>query len=258
MSRPNSSSPVTVPERVAGGPVPHLVHAGWDEAYAWLVQGTTLRPHDGAGLWHARLVSDGAGDATGWQPLLELTGCVRAVRGRQVHGAQVACHDEGDPGSSVLDGTDGHASATPGVLLAVSVADCVPVFLVDPDRRTVALLHAGWRGIAAGILEAGLTALDGLGARRAALRLHMGPAICGDCYAVGSEVPAALGLAGSPGRVDLRAVLARRAAHSGVPAGRITVSSLCTRCDSDTLFSHRAGDSGRQVAFLGIRATAAP
>src|SRR5690606_18360795 len=101
---------------------------------------------------------------------------------------------------------DGHATRAPGLLLAVSVADCVPVSLVDPERRAVALLHAGWRGAAAGILERGLEVLaERLLARPEDLHVHLGPAICGGCYEVGPEVHRALGLPEppAPAPVDL-------------------------------------------------------
>jgi copper oxidase (laccase) domain-containing protein len=140
--------------------------------------------------------------------------------------------------------------------MGVTVADCVPVFLVVPGKRAAILLHAGWRGAAKGILEEGVKALgDPFDSNPEDAFLHLGPAICGSCYEVGPEVHAALGLQvpGAPTPVDLRGVLAGRAVALGIPAERITRSAFCTRCGDSPFFSHRNGHSQRQVAFLGVR-----
>jgi copper oxidase (laccase) domain-containing protein len=137
----------------------------------------------------------------------------------------------------------------------VTVADCVPASLVDPERRAVALLHAGWRGVAAGILQRGLAVLgERWGSRPADLWLHLGPAICGACYEVGPEVFEALGLEvpAAPQPLDLRKLLAHGAAFAGVCEERISVSVHCTRCGGPELWSHRAGDRQRQAGFLAI------
>lgn len=258
-------------ERLPGA-VPLYVHPSWAARYPWLVQGTTGRGGEvleavggaaAAGSFDLRLFGSLPVGVMleRWRHLREATGCSRAVHARQVHGARVLVHEEGGPpGLFIADGYDGHVTRTPGVLLTVSVADCVPIFLVDPDRRAVALLHGGWRGIAAGVLEEGVAALRELaGSPADALELHLGPAICGDCYEVGPEVFQALGLEPPPrpAPVDLRAVLVHRALQLGIAAGRITVSAFCTRCGGSPFFSHRAGCGERQVGVLGIRPNAA-
>lgn len=145
--------------------------------------------------------------------------------------------------------------------MAVTVADCVPVFLVDPHRRRVALLHAGWRGIAAGILEEGIDLLTERGESRAEdLLIHFGPAICGTCYEVGPEVHLALDQPdpGCPTPLDLRAVLTARALDRGVMQAHITRSAFCSRCGGSPFFSHRGGAAQRQVGFMGIRTNPDP
>ena len=247
--------------RPGGGRPPLLVHPEWAEAFPWLVQGITGR---GAGPEPYDLAI--FGDASGhevharWSALWEATGCSRAVHGRQVHRARVLLHGGGPPGLFLPPDCDGHVTRTPGVLLTVSLADCVPVSVVDPRLRAVALVHAGWRGAAAGILERGLAVLrERLGSEPGDLRLHLGPSICGACYEVGPEVHEALGLEvpPAPTPVDLRAALAARAVEAGVAPAAITVSGWCTLCggggDAETFFSHRGGDRGRQVAVLGVR-----
>lgn len=253
-----------VREQPADGP-PALVHPGWREAFPWLMQGTTYRgaaePDGGFGApFDLGLFSDASpalAVATRWEALRAATGMARAVLGHQVHGACVRLAGPGAPGLHVTEPCDGHVTREAGVLLAVTVADCVPLSIVEPELRAVAMLHAGWRGVAAGILESGLGLLaDRLAVRPDRLHVHLGPAICGDCYEVGPEVPEALGEpSGSAGRttVDLRAALARRAEAAGVRPDRITLSEHCTRCGEGPLFSHRGGDRERQVGYLGIR-----
>jgi copper oxidase (laccase) domain-containing protein len=154
-----------------------------------------------------------------------------------------------------MESADGHASTEIGLLMTVSVADCVPISLIATQPRCAALLHGGWRGVAAGILENGIAALHELcGVRTEDLILHLGPAICGACYEVGPEVHRALGTGPVDGSapVDLRAVLARRAKAAGIETTRISVSEHCTRCGG-LFHSHRGGAPERQVAVLGLR-----
>jgi YfiH family protein len=239
-------------------PVPVADHPGWRHAFPWLAQGVTGRG-DVRSPVDLALVGDGPAAAVHqrWMSLTAQVGVERAVLGRQVHGKVVRFHREGGVGVEVVPATDGHATRTKGVLLGVTIADCVPVTIVDADRRAVAVLHAGWRGTAAGVLEEGVAVLaERLGSRPADLHVHLGPAICGSCYEVGPEVHEALGLSGSggPAPVDLRAVLAGRALSAGVAEDRMTVSEWCTLCGDPPFFSHRGGDAERHLAFVGIRA----
>lgn len=194
-----------------------------------------------------------------WRALGRATGMAHLVHARQVHAADLWVHDGvGAPGLLVMEGVDGHLTRRPGVLLTVSVADCVPVSLVDPERRAVALLHAGWRGAAAGIVERAIARLaEEFGSAAADLWLHCGPAICGNCYEVGPEVHRALRPAAdpppAPAPLDLRAAIAERARAEGVPPEQITLSTHCTRCGPGAFFSHRGGSPARQMGFLGIR-----
>lgn len=265
MIDPNPPSPArtgtppgeVVSEEGAPGGHPWVVHPGWSQRFPWLVQGTTVRREGGLpldfGIGGRAPVQGVLG---GWERLRAGTGSPVGVVARQVHGSRVVLHGPGDPGLRIVHPpADGHATASPGVLLAVTVADCVPVFLVDGQGRGIALLHAGWRGVVAGILEEGVATLRlRLGIEVDDLSLHLGPSICGLCYEVGPEVHEALGLPvpAGPTPVDLRAELARRAVAIGISGARITRSSRCTREEGETFFSHRGGDAGRQVAFLGI------
>lgn len=255
MVAPPGARPVREVE--AGDDPPRLVQPEWAERWPWLRQGITWTGPDGA--FDLGLSGTGpAGDVLGrWRQLRESLGFASAVHARQVHGARVLVHDVVQPGFLLGDSADGHVTGRTGLLLTISVADCVPVFVVAAGQRAVALLHAGWRGTAAGVIEAGLHALAAVaGARPAGLHVHFGPAICGDCYEVGAEVHAALGLESPVIRapVDLRLALFDRAVAAGVDPSAVTRSTACTRCDGARFFSHRNGSAGRQAAWLGLTA----
>ncbi len=142
-----------------------------------------------------------------------------------------------------------------GVLLTVTVADCVPVFLADPDSRAIALLHAGWRGAVAGIMDRGIRALEALrGVSPSGLRVHLGPAICGACYEVGPDVLQQFGRpADRSGKTRPAGVAdgGRGAARSsrGIDLDVQLVHGLQRR--SSALPQRITGGAGRMAAFLG-------
>ena len=236
--------------------VPLFVIRDWADRFPWLFAATTGAGVDGTfdlGLFGAQPVGE---SMARWRALIAATGMQGAAHSRQAHHRRVQTHATAHPGLLVSEGFDGHATSASGALLAVSIADCIPVFLADEDARAISLLHAGWRGIAADILEVGLAALTALaGTRRERVWLHVGPAICGKCYEVGPEVFEALGLPrpASNALIDVRAVLAANAMAKGLDPERVSVSAHCTRCGPGRFFSHRAGHKGRQMGLLGIR-----
>jgi hypothetical protein len=183
-----------------------------------------------------------------------LAGFPAVVLGNQVHGTEVMSVGP-SRGWVQMEGIDGWVTGAPGVLLTVTVADCIPVYLAVPGRG-VALLHAGWRGIAGGILGRGLARLLALTqSMPTGVTMHCGIGICGACYEVGSEVMSGCGVAADgpgPWRLDLRHTLAEQAARLGIP--RITLSSHCSAHDRPTFYSHRGsgGTDGRMVAYLGM------
>lgn len=271
----------------------------WSARHPWLHAGTTRRRPDGQPDFRLFASADSAGaevrtqlsrspaddggrrDAAlrgpaldNWRALLASSGCESVVHARQVHGTGVHVHQEAPQGFSLAGDGDGHATDVPGLLLAVAAADCAPVFLADPVRRAVAVLHAGWRGTAAGVVEAGVQVLcDAFQSAPPDLLAHVGPAIGPCCYEVGPEVLAALetgadpaggGLpgvrrpvreAGSGGRpfLDVGAVVHARLLRLGLARRNISRNPECTRCDPG-FFSHRGGDRGRHVAFACIGA----
>jgi len=176
--------------------------------------------------------------------------------GWQVHGAELREWEAAAPPGPAfaarpsaaqpeLDRVDAHATVADGLGLLVLVADCLPVALVAPGR--VAMLHCGWRGLAAGIVE---RALDTFGEPPAAA---IGPGIGACCYEVGDEVRGEfrdLDGVTSGRRLDLKAVARAKLRAGGVD--RIEDAGLCTSCRPDLFFSHRrdAGVTGRQAGLV--------
>lgn len=178
-------------------------------------------------------------------------GIERLACGHQIHGAGVVTHGGAWRGWLRGQSVDGHVTAARGTALAVTVADCTPVLVWHPGGA-IAALHAGWRGTAARILQAGVSALAALGFPAEECEVWLGPSICGGCYEVGPEVLTAMH--GTPfsekGYLDVRAVLAGQAA--GLRVARVTVADGCSRCHADRYFSHRGGDTGRMLGIVAL------
>jgi hypothetical protein len=182
----------------------------------------------------------------------------RLVWMTQVHGNGVAVLEEAPEGP--VPDVDALVTATPGLVLCVLVADCVPVLLADPVAGVVAAVHAGREGVRQGVVSAALAAMTRLGARPGDVQALLGPAVCGADY----EVPRALQVQvarvapasavrtrrGTPG-LDLRAGIAEVLRGAGV--GQVVHDPRCT-VEDRRLFSHRRdGVTGRQagVVWLG-------
>jgi purine-nucleoside/S-methyl-5'-thioadenosine phosphorylase / adenosine deaminase len=177
--------------------------------------------------------------------------------GRQVHGAEVARHDRpADPPAFAdfaprLPEVDGHATDRPELAPLVFVADCLPVALAGPGG--VAMIHCGWRGLAAGIVQCGVEQVE---ARVAAVGPGIGPC----CYEVGDEVVAAfepLGPDVSDGRM-LNLPVAARLLLERARVERVEVSEECTSCQPELFFSHRRDGerTGRQAGLVVPRPAA--
>jgi YfiH family protein len=173
----------------------------------------------------------------------------RLATARQVHGNRVIVHGTGWEGWLRAGDADGHFSLDRGTAMAVSIADCVPVFIAH-QSGAAALLHSGWRGTAGRIVERALDVFERRGIPASELVIHLGPAICGSCYEVSPDVFERLTSRSTerPTTVDLRVIIADHARLRG--ARQISISASCTRCNNDRFYSHRAGDAGRQLAVL--------
>jgi YfiH family protein len=214
---------------------------------------------------------------------------------RQVHSDIVHCFDSPRLDSASDDplSGDGLLTATPGLLLAIQTADCLPVILVDAKRRAIGVFHAGWRGTVNRIVEKGVGQMQSqFGSRPRDLRAAIGPGIHGCCYEVGEEVrtkfdsqfsyadklfrevkesqpvrekyPLLFLTARAPGHgelpskvfLDLVEANRQQLLAAGIPAKSIWASPLCTSCNNVLLFSYRAekGKTGRLMGVAGIRA----
>lgn len=187
---------------------------------------------------------------------------------------------------------DGLITNTPGLLLGIKTADCVPVLVADQRGRAVGAFHAGWRGTLARIVEKGIgTMRQHCGAKPEDLVAAIGPCIHGCCYEVSDELrdkfasqfpygnelfsdvfssdpvrekyPLLFMNMRAPGHgappskphLDLVEANRRQLISAGLPESAIDASSLCTSCRTDLLFSHRAekGKTGRMMATIGIK-----
>ena len=238
------------------GPIPLYHLTEWRDRHG-LVAGITGRGTDPGrgfdlGLWSDAPVGEVMSRWLAFRRALSAFDTV--LLGNQVHGVTVETVGAGR-GWIQVEGVDGWVTTAPGVLLTVTVADCIPVYLAVPGRG-IALLHAGWRGTAAGILQVGVERLlQVTGVAPEAVVMHCGVGICGTCYEVGSEVMAGCGVAADgagPWQLDLRERLVLQAGGLGI--GRVSVSAWCSAHDGSFFYSHRRsrGADGRMVAYLGM------
>lgn len=193
------------------------------------------------------------------------------VAAQQVHGTRVAVVGEAERGAGAVDyaealpETDGLATRTVGLALSVYYADCAPLLLADPETRSVAAVHAGWRGAAAGIAAEAVRVMAGvLGARPRAILAAIGPAIGPCCYEVGPEVADAVPAEARAGVLrrrdarfclDLAGLNAWWLREAGVPPQNISTAGECTACRPDRYQSHRrqGGRAGRMMAVIARR-----
>jgi YfiH family protein len=208
---------------------------------------------------------------------------------RQIHSDIIHCVDSAP--TQTLTG-DGLLTATSGPLLAIQIADCLPIILADSKRRAVGIFHAGWRGTIQRIVEKGVGEMQRwFSSAPRDLKAAIGPGIHACCYEVGEDVrekfdtqfgyasglfrevkeadpirekyPLLFLSARPPGHsiqtrkflLDLVEANRRQLLDAGVPAKRIEASPLCTQCQTDLLFSYRAenGRTGRMMAVAGIK-----
>ncbi len=190
------------------------------------------------------------------------------VSPHQIHSADVVvAHTPWAPGDGPK--ADGVVTAIPGLAIAISTADCVPVLLADPRAKVVGAVHAGWRGALSGVLEATLSTMEALGADRNRISAVIGPAISQAAYEVGEEFEARF-LASDEANVrfferssqdsrpffNLTGYIAARLQAAG--ARDAEDLQLCTYRDKQRFFSYRRSchndeaDYGRQISAILI------
>jgi polyphenol oxidase len=248
--------PAELREIPVSGPVPRFEIPGWRQTYG-IVAGITGRGSEAGrgfdlGLWSDAPVGE---VMTRWRTFRrELPEFCAVALGNQIHGVELMTLDSGR-GWIQIEGIDGWITTAPGILLTVTVADCIPVYLIAPGKA-VALLHAGWRGTAGRILDRGVERLKAeSGSQVPEMVMHCGIGICGECYEVGSEVMQGCGVVAEgqgPWRIDLREQLIAQARELGLT--HVTSSGWCSAHDRPSFYSHRAslGTDGRMVAYIGM------
>ena len=218
------------------------------EAPGYLVAFTTRAGGVSSGAYESLNLTTGTGDEAVLVEENRRIACAtlgldadRLAFNRQVHSPTVhraRAGARGEPG-------DGLWSDEPGLPLLAMSADCLPIVVVRRDRpRALALLHAGWRGLADGVVAAGVAAL-GPGSKAAVV----GPAIGPCCYEVGADVAARFDADLTNGRkLDLWSAAERALQAAGVDT--VERTDLCTRCHPELFFSHRR--SGRARGVQGV------
>lgn len=198
----------------------------------------------------------------------------RMVLSKQTHTANVRTVTEEDAGCGIVkpilyDHVDGLITNVKNLPLVTFYADCVPLYFVDPVHKAIGLSHSGWRGTVNRMGAATLEAMEAAyGTRREDVRACIGPSICQDCYEVSLDVAeefrAAFGkkaerlLYEKPdGKFQLDLWEANRQVllEAGVRREHLSVTDICTCCNPDLLYSHRAshGKRGNLAAFLSLR-----
>ncbi|MCS6927515.1 MAG: peptidoglycan editing factor PgeF [Candidatus Binatia bacterium] len=185
---------------------------------------------------------------------------------KQVHGDRVIPVSPTD-GSTSRPEADGMMTTAQGILLGIATADCVPVLLVEPHRRVIAALHAGWRGTLKGICAQAIAQLTRVyNVTPHSLWVALGPAIGACCYEVGREVGEAFVRTwggqsaqawqprGEKGFLDLRLINYLQCVEQGVPPPQIQSVGGCTFCDHTFASYRREGErAGRQLSIIGWR-----
>lgn len=165
---------------------------------------------------------------------------------------------------------DGLITDEAQVALATFYADCVPLYLVDPEKKVIGLAHSGWRGTVGKIGKATVEAMRReYGCRPEAIRTVIGPSICQECYEVSEDVAEAFKKAYDPGlwdrlmtrredgkyQLNLWEACRENFLEAGILPEHISMPEICTCCNPGFLFSHRAskGKRGNLAAFLMLK-----
>jgi len=194
----------------------------------------------------------------------------RLVTVTQVHGADLLVLDEPNEDFSHFQKLecDGIVTNQPRMMIGICVADCVPILLVDPVKKVIAALHAGWKGTAQGIARKGVDAMISVfGSEPGNILAAIGPAIGPCCYEVDATVAEAFRTGtmpfesfakeSAPGKWRLNLTEANRnqLLRSGLEEKNVDASSLCVSCEKDLFFSYRRdnGETGRQMGFIMLQ-----
>jgi YfiH family protein len=291
--------------RIAANGVHWLAAAGWDKKYPWFWHGFSTRkggesraycPEDAPGELNLGFTATDSREAvTRNRALLAeaITGdsATPLISLRQIHSCLAHGTTQADLNRQHPWRGDGQITTTPGLLIAIQTADCIPVLVADRKRRIVAAFHAGWRGTVKRIVESGIGRMRlEFGSRPQDLIAAIGPGNGPCCYSVGEEVfsefesqfsyarelfhevystdavrnkyPMLFLTQRAPGHspigpalhLDLIEANRRQLLAAGLKPSAIQIVGGCTSCRPDLFFSHRAsqGHAGRMMAVIGI------
>ena len=156
---------------------------------------------------------------------------------QEVHGTEIAILSGSEPQQDFIPNIDGIITSAPGIVLGITFADCAPVWIIDPERKVVALVHSGKRGTEAGIVPKAIELLQTKFASKSKdLILEVGPSIRPPCY-----------------EVDFAKLIREQAALAGV--GEIRDEGICTACNLEKYYSYRRekGKTGHMLAVVMLR-----
>ena len=180
----------------------------------------------------------------------------KIVSPQQVHSSEVKVVDV--PGK--IPFTDAIISTSKSVVLSIQVADCIPLYLADPDNNVIGIVHAGWRGIEKGIVANSINKMITLGADNNRIIAYIGPSIQKCCFEIGPEVakkfPLNFQINSSYDRsfLDLQKLTKNILINNSISYNNIISSNECTKCNSDKYFSYRNTGlkSGRMIGIIGL------
>lgn len=207
-------------------------------------------------MWDMSSSRDQGGAKARLRHALEALGLesYRPARIRQVHGNTVVVVERGGP--DMLGQADGMVTRDRGIALVTVHADCFPVFLLSP--MAVGLVHAGWRGVLAGVVPAGVEAMARVGASVRDMKVVFGPGVGTCCYTFAGPARERFCEVFDRGvvqgdRLDLYRSMVVQLLKAGVPEENIGPRALCTSCNSHLFFSHRKeGECGRFAAIAAL------
>ncbi|OGF66602.1 hypothetical protein A2757_00910 [Candidatus Giovannonibacteria bacterium RIFCSPHIGHO2_01_FULL_48_47] len=183
----------------------------------------------------------------------------KVVSADLIHGINVSVVDYNN-GGIVIPKTDGLLTKFPNLFLAITVADCFPIYFFDPEIRIIGLVHAGWRGVTKNITSKALEILSKLGATASNLLIGIGPGIQVCHFEVKEDALKEFGrhdeIIERDGKtfVDLSAIIQKQIAAFGVPKEKVENSGECTYCLKDRYFSYRRDKPAEiraMVAYIG-------
>ncbi len=198
------------------------------------------------------------------QKIADITGFPqeRIIRFHQIHGNRIVSIN--NTSTRIIEQCDGAVTASVGILLVITTADCAPVLFLDPCTKLVGIAHAGWRGTYKGIIATMITKMIEMGSKTEDICLVIGPHIAGCCYIVSAKRaklftsmckdPLTVNKLDGKIHLDLGRAICEQAMKAGIQSSHIENTLTCTNCREDQFFSYRREQgklSGKMIAYIG-------